>query len=159
MSADLPEKILAERPKFHRGDTETKVALVHDKTFLRGSSFDSITENRPGDYDIESAVARFIYDSVPSTARLSRRAREPPHSSLHCEDHRIPRSPLTSRKSMRFGFTHGRTRSRWSASSLSSNLRIHISRAARIKIWTSCSSMASTPSHGPSSIGFTQRIS
>lgn len=64
MSADLLEKILAERPKFHRGDTETKVALVPGKTFLRGSSFDSITENRPGDYGIDSAVARFIYDSV-----------------------------------------------------------------------------------------------
>jgi hypothetical protein len=49
MSAALLEKILAELPKLHMGETETKAVISARDTFLRGSSFDGITRNLPGD--------------------------------------------------------------------------------------------------------------
>ena len=64
MSAALLEKILAERPKLHMGETETKAVISARDTFLRGSSFDGIIKNLPGDYGIDPVVARFVYESV-----------------------------------------------------------------------------------------------
>jgi hypothetical protein len=64
MSADLLEKILAEHPKFHQGETETKVTISAQDTFLRGPSFDCVTKNLPGNFGIDPVVARFIHDSV-----------------------------------------------------------------------------------------------
>ena len=64
MSAALLEKILAERPKLHVGDTETRAAISARDTFLRGPILDAITKNLPGDYGLDPVVARFIYESV-----------------------------------------------------------------------------------------------
>jgi len=64
VNTSMLEKILAERPKFHRGETETGRAIGAAETILRGSDLDGITKNLPACYGIEPDTARFIYESV-----------------------------------------------------------------------------------------------
>lgn len=62
--SSLLETILAESPKFHRGETETQRTIYAQGSALRGSAFESISNNLPACYAIEPAVARFLFDSV-----------------------------------------------------------------------------------------------
>lgn len=68
-STALLEKILAERPRLHRGETETGAVISAQDTFLRGTSFDCITKNLPGDYGLDPVVARFLYESISEDGR------------------------------------------------------------------------------------------
>jgi hypothetical protein len=159
MSAALLEKILAERPKLHIGDTETKAVISARDTFLRGPILDGISKNLPGDYGLDSVVARFIYESVSE------------HSKTLETGAGISTLVFALRKSTHIAITpnasevaaiqaYARTNQiHWSAYSLSSSLQIFISLAVQVRIWTSCSSTASMPFPGPLSIGFMQRIS
>jgi len=69
MSRALLEKILAESPKFHRGETETQRVISAQDTSLRGSALESMLNNLPECYGIDPGVARFLYDSVSDQSR------------------------------------------------------------------------------------------
>jgi predicted O-methyltransferase YrrM len=69
LSSILLEKILAELPKFHRGETETKRMVSAQQTLLRGSMFASILKNEPACYGIEPELARFLFDSVSEQSK------------------------------------------------------------------------------------------
>lgn len=69
MSSVLLEKILAESPKFHRGETEARRAISKQETSLNGWSFESISNNLRACYGIEAALARFLYDSVSEQSK------------------------------------------------------------------------------------------
>jgi predicted O-methyltransferase YrrM len=69
MSSALLEKILAEAPKFHRGETETQRTISAKDSFLNGLGFENISRNLPACYGIDPAVARFLHDSVSEKSR------------------------------------------------------------------------------------------
>jgi predicted O-methyltransferase YrrM len=64
MNTAMLDKILAERPKFHSGETETGSVIAAGDTILRGHDLETITKNLPTCWGIGPATARFIYDSV-----------------------------------------------------------------------------------------------
>lgn len=64
MSHSPLEKILKELPKFHRGDTEIRRTVSAQETILRGSVFESVSNDLPACYGIEPVLARFLYDIV-----------------------------------------------------------------------------------------------
>lgn len=64
MSSGLFDKILADLPKLHCGETETQRTISARDTSLQGSAFENISKNAPACYGIEPGVARFLYDSV-----------------------------------------------------------------------------------------------
>src|ERR1019366_7698005 len=64
MSSELLEKILAESPKFHRGDTETRRIVSEQQTSLRGSMLRSVVNKVPECYGIDPGLARFLLESV-----------------------------------------------------------------------------------------------
>ena len=64
MSRILLEKILAEWPKIHRGETETRRTISEQQTSLHGSMLQNILKNVPACHGIDPEVARFLFDSV-----------------------------------------------------------------------------------------------
>ena len=64
MSRALLEKILAESPAFHRGDTETAQAFSEQRSSLRGPIVQNILNKVPACYGVDPELARFLFDSV-----------------------------------------------------------------------------------------------
>jgi predicted O-methyltransferase YrrM len=64
MSRALLEKMLAEPPKLHHGETEIRRTVSAHDTFLKGRALNGILNGSPGCYGIDPDVARFLYDSV-----------------------------------------------------------------------------------------------
>jgi hypothetical protein len=64
MNTAMLDKILAGRPKFHSGETETGGVIAAGDTILRGCDLERITKNLPACYGVEPASARCIYESV-----------------------------------------------------------------------------------------------
>ncbi|HYL65395.1 MAG TPA: class I SAM-dependent methyltransferase [Candidatus Methylomirabilis sp.] len=69
MSSALLEKILAESPGFHCGDTETTQAFSEQSSSLRGAIVQNILNKVPACYGIDPALARFLFDSVSEKSR------------------------------------------------------------------------------------------
>jgi hypothetical protein len=69
MNAAMLEKILAERPKFHSGETETGGVIAPGDTILHGRELERINKNLPACCGIEPALARFIYESVSEQSK------------------------------------------------------------------------------------------
>lgn len=64
MSVTMLEKILADRPHLHSGETETKREIAARDTIFRGSFLENLNEDLPTCCGISPDVAQFIYDSV-----------------------------------------------------------------------------------------------
>ena len=62
MSRALLEKILAESPAFHRGDTETAQAFSEQRSSLRGPIVQNILNKVPAFYGVDPELARFMFD-------------------------------------------------------------------------------------------------
>lgn len=58
------EKILADRPNLHSGETETTQEIAERDTIYRGSVLENLNNDLPACCGIDPDVARFIYDSV-----------------------------------------------------------------------------------------------
>lgn len=64
MSAAMLEKILADRPNLHSGETETKREIAARDTIYRGSVLENFNKDIPTCCGIGPDVAKFIYESV-----------------------------------------------------------------------------------------------
>lgn len=64
MSAPMLEKILADRPSLHSGETETKREIAARDTIFRGAVLENFNKAVPTCCGIGPDVARFIYESV-----------------------------------------------------------------------------------------------
>jgi hypothetical protein len=69
MSRALLERILAELPGFHCGDTETTQAFSEQHSSLRGPIVGNILNKVPACYGIEPELARFLFDSVSEQSK------------------------------------------------------------------------------------------
>jgi predicted O-methyltransferase YrrM len=69
MTCVVLEKILAESPTFHCGETETRRTISKQETSLNGSSFENISNNRLACFGIDPEVARFLFDSVSEQSK------------------------------------------------------------------------------------------
>jgi len=69
MNRAFLEKMLTESPKLHRGETELQRAVSAQETLLHGPALNSILQDSPGCYGIDSEVARFLYDSVSDQSK------------------------------------------------------------------------------------------
>ena len=69
MNTAMLDKILAERPKFHSGETETGGVIAAGDTIIRGCDLERITKNLPVCWGIGPATARFIYESVSEQSK------------------------------------------------------------------------------------------
>jgi predicted O-methyltransferase YrrM len=69
MSRALLEKILAELPAFHRGDTETAQAFSEQRSSLRGPIVQNILNKVPACYGVDPELARFLFDSVSDQSK------------------------------------------------------------------------------------------
>lgn len=58
------EKIFAERPNLHRGETETNAVIAPRNTIYRGSVLENLNKDLPTCCGISLDVATFIYDSI-----------------------------------------------------------------------------------------------
>lgn len=66
MSQALLEKILADLPEFHRGDTETTRIASEEHSSLGGPILENLKNRKPACYGIDAELAHFLYDSVSS---------------------------------------------------------------------------------------------
>ncbi len=69
MSLDLLEKVLADQPKLHFGETEVEREFRPSETFLDPSTARRLSSHSPICHGIEADVARFIYDSIDSNSK------------------------------------------------------------------------------------------
>ena len=69
VSISLLEKMLAEFPSFHCGDTETTQAFCEENSSLRGPIVQDILNRVPRCYGVEPVLARFLFDSVSKHSR------------------------------------------------------------------------------------------
>ena len=69
MSSALLEKILAESPAFHRGDTETAQTFSEERSSLRGPIVANILNRVPACYGVDPELARFLFDSVSEQSK------------------------------------------------------------------------------------------
>jgi predicted O-methyltransferase YrrM len=69
MSSALLEKILAESPAFHRGDTETAQTFSEERSSLRGPIVANILNKVPACYGVDPELARFLFDSVSEQSK------------------------------------------------------------------------------------------
>jgi predicted O-methyltransferase YrrM len=69
MSRALLQKLLAELPAFHRGDTETAQTLSERRSPLRAPIVDSIKKKVPACYGVDPELARFLFDSVSEQSK------------------------------------------------------------------------------------------
>lgn len=69
MSRALLEKIVAESPKFHQGDTETHQPISQENSALRGSTLQNISGDAAACYGIHPELAYFLFDSVSETSK------------------------------------------------------------------------------------------
>jgi predicted O-methyltransferase YrrM len=69
MSKALLEKIVAELPGFHCGDTETTQTFSEKRSSLRGPIVQNILNKVPACYGIEPGLARFLFDSVSDQSK------------------------------------------------------------------------------------------
>jgi hypothetical protein len=69
MSRALLEKMLAELPAFHRGDTETGQTFSEQHSSLRGPIVENILNNVPACYGVDPELARFLFDSVSEQSK------------------------------------------------------------------------------------------
>jgi predicted O-methyltransferase YrrM len=69
MSRALLEKILAESPAFHRGDTETAQTFSEQRSSLRGPIVQNILNKVPACYGVDPELARFLFDSVTDQSK------------------------------------------------------------------------------------------
>jgi hypothetical protein len=70
MSRALLEKILAELPAFHCGDTETAQTFAKRRSSLRVLLVDNIKKKVPARYGVDPELARFLFDSVSEQSRF-----------------------------------------------------------------------------------------
>lgn len=64
MGREILEKIVAERPGLHSGETETRSVIAAEDTIFHGSALEHVNKDLPAFYAIRLDVANFIYDSV-----------------------------------------------------------------------------------------------
>lgn len=70
MNTVMLDKILAERPKFHSGETETAGGVIAPgETIIRGVDLERINKNLPACHGVEPTTARFIYESVSEQSK------------------------------------------------------------------------------------------
>jgi len=69
MRSALLEKILAELPAFHRGDTETAQTFSEERSSLRGPIVANILNKVPACYGVDPELARFLFDSVSEQSK------------------------------------------------------------------------------------------
>jgi hypothetical protein len=69
VSTSLLEKILAESPAFHCGDTETTQPFSERNSSLRGPIVQNILNRVPVCYGVQPELARFLFDSVSKRSR------------------------------------------------------------------------------------------
>jgi hypothetical protein len=69
MSRALLEKILAESPAFHRGDTETAQTFSEQRSSLRGPIVQNILNKVPACYGVDPELALFLFDSVSDQSK------------------------------------------------------------------------------------------
>ncbi|MGH9434222.1 MAG: class I SAM-dependent methyltransferase [Terriglobia bacterium] len=69
MSTATLERIFAERPEFHRGETETKCPISASETILRGRALEGVAKKLPACYGISEETAKFIYDSISKQSK------------------------------------------------------------------------------------------
>ena len=69
MSRTLLDKILADSPAFHRGDTETTRIAKATETALKGPVLDNIAKRVPACYGIAEDLARLLFELVPEGSR------------------------------------------------------------------------------------------
>jgi len=69
MTSAVLEKILAESPGFHCGDTETTQAFSERHSSLRGAIVHNILNKVPACYSIDPVLAHFLYDSVSDQSK------------------------------------------------------------------------------------------
>jgi methyltransferase family protein len=69
MSRALLEKILADSPAFHRGDTETAQTFSEQHSSLRGAIAQNIVNKVPACYGVDPELARFLFDSVSEQSK------------------------------------------------------------------------------------------
>jgi hypothetical protein len=69
MSRALLEKILAEWPAFHCGDTETAQTFAELRSSLQGPIVDNIKKKVPACYGVDPELARFLFDSVSEQSK------------------------------------------------------------------------------------------
>lgn len=69
MNEDLLEKVIAEPPQAHQGETEVCDVTAIEGSSLTGSMREAVAKNLTGCYGIDSRVARILYQIVPEGAR------------------------------------------------------------------------------------------
>jgi predicted O-methyltransferase YrrM len=69
MSSALLEKILAESPGFHCGDTETTQSFSEKHSSLRGPIVENIRNKVPACYGIDGELARFLFAAVSERSK------------------------------------------------------------------------------------------
>jgi predicted O-methyltransferase YrrM len=69
MSRAQLEKILAELPAFHRGDTETAQTFSEQHSSLRGPIIQNILNKVPACYGVDPELAHFLFDSVSEQSK------------------------------------------------------------------------------------------
>jgi predicted O-methyltransferase YrrM len=69
MSTAVLEKVFADWPSLHAGDTETKREITSRETIYRGPVLEHLNSRLPSCYGISRDVAEFIYESISAESR------------------------------------------------------------------------------------------